>query len=107
MAELYFIQADALIPGKRVPYFPERDPDSMGHRETVSDIMSGEVANARKVFCWDTEAQTMRDVSEDIANDICGRVVDGEPMPCGGAVDYLEEHLGCEAVAGLVREFAA
>ena len=43
------------------------------------------------------------DVSEDMAREICGRVVDGEPMPAGDLFDFCERYLGCEHMANLAR----
>ena len=46
----HFVQCDAIIRGKRISYWIERDPDRMGFRNTVQDIADGQIENVREVL---------------------------------------------------------
>ena len=106
--DLHFIQADAIIQGRRVTYFVERDCDRLGWSNTVDDILTGQVENVRQVLCGDLETASLVDCSEDVAHEILARIRDeGRGPPSGSLMDFLEGALGCEAVARFEREMEA
>ena len=103
-APLYFVEADF---GKLGTAFVETDRLTNSRANVISNIVSGEWERALRVLEVCEDENRCRDVSEDIAREICNRVVDGEPMPTGGAFDFCEEYLGCQHMAELAREVEA
>lgn len=100
-ADLYFIECEATIKGRRVTYFAERDCDRMNRSNTVDDIRTGQLENVRSVICVNVEENIAQDVSEDIAQEVAN---DLDVIPSGQLRDFLEEHLGIRAMVSIERE---
>ncbi len=94
MPALHFILADY---GKLGRAFVERDEADMGRRNTIEDLMSGQVDRPVSVFC--AEDGMWRDVSEDIAIEIAAK---REPLS-PALIDFIERNAG----AALARELRA
>lgn len=103
-APLYFVEASF---GKAGTAFVETDRLTNSRANVISNIVSGEWDRVIRVLEVCEDEGRCSDVSEDIAREICNRVVDGEPMPTGGAFDFCEEYLGCQHMADLQRETEA
>ena len=103
-AQLYFVECDF---GKLGTAFVETDRLSNSRANVISNIVSGEYDRPLRVLEVTEDEGRCRDVSEDIAREICARLVDGDPMTAGGAWDFLEEHLGCLHMAELTRKMQA
>jgi hypothetical protein len=85
-------------------YFRERDSDRCNWNNTVADIRSGDLEKVHAVY----EIGRSVPVTEDIARDVLASEINenlGSVSP--HLIDFLEEHLGCLAVAQAQREFAA
>lgn len=104
MTSLYFIECAGLIRGRRCTWFAERDTDRMGFANTVTDILTGQVSNVRRIYRAELSEGSIADASEDVAleilNQLCG------PLE-GELLDFCEEYLGCQTVAEWQRENAA
>jgi hypothetical protein len=89
---------------KNITYV-ERDEADMGWPQTIADIMSGQISDVVKVICFNEAAGTCLNVSREVAEEILVRVRD-EPtdMPAGSLMDFLEDQLGCQAIAEFERE---
>jgi len=83
------------------------DWEACSKRDVIEALVTGQYDRPLEVHCIDREGRRWADVSEDIAREICSRVVDGDPMPVGGVFDFCEQHLGCRAMADLAREMEA
>ncbi len=105
--DLHLIECAGRLGGVRCVWFVERDRNEMDFKTTVADIISGQVDDVRHVWRANPAAKSFTDASEEIAREICNRVVDGGPMPTGGLYDFLEDKLGCRAMADLAREMEA
>lgn len=103
-APLYLVEINL---GKLGNVFPEIDRLTNSRANIISNIVSGEWDRPLRVLEVCEDEGRCRDVSEDIAREICDRVVNGDPMPTGGAFDFCEEYLGCEHMADLTRETEA
>lgn len=101
---LYFVEIDL---GKLGNVFVEIDRLTNSRASIISNIVSGEWQRPLRILEITEDEGRCRDVSEDIAREICDRVVDGDPMPVGGAFDFCEEFLGVQHMADLSRELAA
>ncbi len=101
MSEIHFILCEAKIQGRRVTFFVERDCDRLGFANTVDDILQGQVEGVRKVYRACLADNFFEDVSEDVAIEILNQI---DHEPTGEILDYLEDKLGCQAVAEFVRE---
>lgn len=101
---IYFIEYDGKIGGRRVTGFYERDMDRTGLSATIADIMSGEVSDVVRVWCAN-ESTGWRDVSEDVARKIIDRLDDLSDLH-RDLEWYLETHLGFAAMARLERDLA-
>lgn len=97
-APLYLVEINL---GKLGNVFPEIDRLTNSRASIISNIVSGEWDRPLRVLEITENENRCIDVSEDIAREICNRVVDGEPMPTGGAFDFCEEYLGCQHMAEL------
>lgn len=106
MTDLHFIECRFTIQGRKWQGFVERDCDRLGLSNTVSDILSGQVEGVRKVYRADLETKSFHDVSEEVAAEIMFQLGEANAEPTGEVLDYLEEHLGCRAVAEFTREAA-
>lgn len=103
MTELYFIESSFKVQGRKWVGFVERDMDRMNLRNTVQDIIDGQVEGVTRVYRADLETGRFTDASEDVAREILNHL-DGEPT--GELLDFLEAALGCQAVAEFLREAA-
>jgi hypothetical protein len=107
MSDIFFIEADFIIQGRRVSAWVERDPKSNGKASTLCDIKTGQIENVRRVLSVDLDINWSEDVSEDIARELLAMfAADGE-MPAGSVLDFIEGAIGCEALADFSREMEA
>ena len=104
MATLYFIECTFPVEGRKWVGFVERDCDRMNLRNTVQDIIDGQVTDVSKVYCADLDTGRFEDASEDVAREILNQL-DAEPT--GQVLDFLEDKLGCRAVAEFCRDLEA
>jgi hypothetical protein len=104
MADIFLIQCDAVIRGRRQTWMAERDTERLGLRNTVEDIVSGQVENVSHVYRANAEDGTYRDVTEDVAQAVADAL---DAPPTGEIKDFLENVLGCHFVADLEREMEA
>jgi hypothetical protein len=65
-------------------------------RETVLDIIRGEISDVRNVLCINPEENSCRDVTEDIARDVMNET--GCSLSAG-ARDLVEDQIGVRAAA--------
>lgn len=101
---LYFVELDF---GKNGTEFAPLDRLTNSRANVIESIISGEYERPLCVLeAWEGEGRLVN-VSEDIAREICDRVIDGDPLPMGGLRDFIEEHLGCQHMADLIREVEA
>jgi hypothetical protein len=107
MTEIFFVECDAIINGRRIGFWAERDPKSNGRGSTVLDIKTGQLENVRRVLSVDLEINWSEDVSEDIAREVLALFASDREEPTGSVLDFLEEHLGVEAIADFSRELEA
>lgn len=103
MSELFFVECDGKINGRRAVWFAERDMDRTGLSNTVDDIISGDLVRVCKVYRADTETGRFADVSEDVAREIINRL---DTDPAGDLLDFCEGALGCRVMANFAREVA-
>lgn len=106
-AVLYFIEVEARIQGRRVTYLAERDMNDTGRDATISDIHKRQVEGVQRVFEGDLSTGKFRDVSFEIAEEVLARLSADQQEPDGDLLDFLEEHLGVQALAEYSRELAA
>ena len=97
---LYFVEANF---GKLGTAFVETDRLTNSRANVINNIMSGEW-NVVRVLEVNEDEGTCRDVSEDLAREICDLVVDSADMPTGDAYEFCEDNLGCRHMADLERE---
>jgi len=102
--DLFVIEADILAKGRRERYFAERDVLRTNRRDTLADIVSGQIERVRRVLSFNPAEGWARDVSEDIAHDALRAALEDRQGVPDHLMDFLEEHLGCEAVASAERE---
>lgn len=102
MNELCIVEVGSRLSGKWVKYFPERDTGDMTKPKTLDDIWSGEVEDVERVIVLSPDG-TWRDATCQTAVEILTRAVDNGEVP-RHLVDFLEENLGCAAVAEVMRE---
>jgi hypothetical protein len=104
--DLFVIEADIVTQGRRERYFAERDAARTNRRDTLADILSGQIERVRRVLSFNPVEGWARDASEDIARDaLCAALDDRQNVP-DHLVDFLEEHLGCDTLATAERENA-
>lgn len=88
-------------------YFAElTDAQASDLDSIIAGIASGQIENVTAVFQFNPVENFSRDVSEDVARKIIGKYLDDDGDVEGPALDFLEDHLGCRAVAEAVREHA-
>jgi hypothetical protein len=104
--DLFIVEADIVVRGRRERYFAERDAARANRRDTLADIVSGQIARVRRVLSVNPAEGWARDVSEDIAHDALHAARDDRQGMPDHLMDFLEEHLGCEAIATVEREDA-
>lgn len=105
-ADLFVIEADIVAQGRRERYFAERDSARTNRRDTLTDIVSGQIERVRRVLSLNPAEGWARDVSEDIARDALRAALDQREGVPDHLMDFLEEHLGCETLATAEREDA-
>lgn len=103
---LYFVECDF---GKQGNAFVELDRDTNSRANVISNIISGEYERVIRVLEVIENEGRCSDVSEDIAREICDRMIDDGTCALffGGLYDFLEAQLGCEHMAALSRDLAA
>lgn len=104
--DLFVIEADIVVQGRRERYFAERDAARTNRRDTLADIVSGQIERVRRVLSLNPAEGWARDVSEDIAHDALRAALEDRQGLPDHLMDFLEEHLGCEAVASAERDDA-
>lgn len=98
---LYFVEASF---GKLGTAFVETDRLTNSRANIINSIVSGEWDGVVRVLEVNEDEGTCRDVSEDIAREVCDAAVDGAPFPTGAAFDFCEHYLGCRHMAEFGRE---
>jgi hypothetical protein len=106
-ADLFVIEAEIVVRGRRELYFAERDAARTNRRDTLADIVSGQIGRVRRVLSFNPAEGWARDVSEDIAHDALRAALDDRQGVPDHLVDFLEEHLGCDTLATAEQEDAA
>ncbi len=96
----YFIMADLGKLGRETII----DWGDCSRESVILDLLRGEHDRPLEVHCIDFDDKTCLPVSEDIAREVLSRL---DHYPTGGLLDYLEQHLGCEAMANVAREMEA
>jgi hypothetical protein len=77
----------------RAEFLAERSlADTTSRTETIHDILTGQVEDVQRVIEFNPAEGTARDVSEDIAREIAGLLM--EPIGRRDLRDFLEEQLG-------------
>jgi hypothetical protein len=104
--DLCVIEADIVVDGRRERYFAERDAARTNRRDTLADIVSGQVERVRRVLSFNPAEGWACDVSEDIARDALRAALEYRQGVPGHLLDFLEEYLGCDTVATAEREDA-
>jgi hypothetical protein len=104
--DLFVIEADIVAQGRRERYFAERDAARANRRDTLSDIVSGQIERVRRVLSFNPAEGWARDVSEDIAREALRTALDDRQGVPDHLMDFLEEHLGCDTIATAEREDA-
>lgn len=105
-ADVYLIECDMIIGGKRERFFVERDSARTNRADTLKDITDRQYENLRRVLCMNPFEGWCRDVSEDIARDVLAHEINDTGTVCRCLFDFCEEHLGCATVATAEREAA-
>jgi hypothetical protein len=105
--DLFVIEADVVVRGRRERYFAERDAARTNRHDTLADIVSGQIERVRRVLSFNPAEGWARDVSEDIAHDALRAALEDRQGVPDHLMDFLEEHLGCDTVATAEREDAA
>lgn len=105
-ADLFVIEADIVAQGRRERYFAERDAARTNRRDTLTDIVTGQIARVRRVLSFNPAEGWARDVSEDMARDALRAALENRQGVPDHLMDFLEEHLGCDTVATAEREDA-
>jgi hypothetical protein len=84
-------------------YFAElTEPQT--EQSIITAIADGQLEHVQAIFKFNPVEGHSRDISEDVARAIIGRYLDNDGDAKGPAEDFLEDHLGCQAVAEAVRE---
>lgn len=108
MPAFHIIECGGVVQGRRCTWLAERDLNEVGFRQTVDDILTGQVKDVARVYCINPEEKTCADASEDVALEIMARIRDeGRDLPSAGLMSFLESILGCEAVAKFERAMEA
>lgn len=87
---LYLVEINL---GKLGNVFPEIDRLTNSRANIIDSILAGEW-NVIRILEVNEDEGTCRDVSEDIAREICDAVMDGAEMPTGDAFEFCEDNLG-------------
>ena len=80
------------------------DWENCSRQNIIDALVRGEYERPIEVHMIDRNDGRWQDVSEDIARETIG-LLDHEPR--GGLFDFLEDKLGCHAMADLHREMVA
>jgi hypothetical protein len=105
-ADVFLIEADVVVRGRRERYFAERDAGRTNRRDTLADIVAGQIERVRRVLSLNPAEGWARDASEDIAHDALRDALEDRQGVPEHLRDFLEEHLGCDTVATAEREDA-
>lgn len=105
-ADVYLVECDLIVDGKRQRYFAEREAAHTNRADTLQDIIGRQFHGLRRVLCMNPFEGWCRDVSEDIARDVLAAEIDNGGKVGLNVVSFIEEHLGCEIVATAEREAA-
>jgi hypothetical protein len=91
----------ALCAHQGLGYFPERSLEDSCSKETlIEHILSGELHRPMKIFSFNVIEGWSRDVTEDIAREVAGRLDVNDMIP-ETLIDFIETHAGLEYARGL------
>lgn len=76
----------------------------MTEDEIVADISGGQYTNISAVFCFNPVEHCVMNVTEDIANQVLTKQLDDYGDVSEHVRQFLENALGCQAVAESIRE---
>ncbi len=93
-------------PNQPGDYFPDTPAAAMTEDQVVKDIASGEIENIVAVFRFNPVEHTCDDISEDVAWKVLATHLDDYAAPQSWIMSFVEDNLGCKAVAVATREYA-
>ena len=80
-------------------YFAEMVTKDSTEVQVADDLADGQYEHAIAVLSFNPALGVCRDISEDIARTILTKEIEDNGKPGEHIIDFLEQHLGCRAVA--------
>ena len=85
----------------KVSFFRERDSDRFGLRDTVDDILTGQVEDVARVYAFNLAEGWSRDVTEDVCRDVANRAANEGHEISRELYELIENVCGIEMAQGL------